>query len=365
MSLLIDAEELKQVTFNGANPALGNTNVQLRINRQSRWLLGIILHVNFTTGGTISATANRDYAERLFTEIRVRVSDKAGPNRFLIKAPSESLLAWHNELHPGGLDRFTQQIIRNSAATAAGTYDIQFPIHFQDPRVAEPVGYRTALPLYSSSTGTGVADDPVLELDLAPTAASLNLGASSTLTINRITATMLYAEGPDTIGYVPQELISQLPTVTSASANGWDFPRQGLLSGFLIEEFSDTAYAVRANFFPDNTGASFYTLKYGRRTMADFYLRALQARRDWFSAAKPANGTTEVAGQIPFVAMKDLLTPRANANAFSGNSMLSLYGDQQGDLARLEWTAPASANARFRLLVHKYFTTELTAFNNA
>lgn len=366
MSLLLPAKEVKQITFNGANPALGNTNVQLRIQRQSRWLVAIVVHVNVTLGGTLAPVANRDYLEGLFTEIRLRVADKAGPNRFMVKAPSASLIAWHGELHGGGFDRFTQQIIRNSAAHAAGaTLDLFVPIHLRDPRVGEPVGYRTGLPLYSSSTGTGVAEDPVLELDLAPTAASLNLGGSATVTINRVTATLHFAEGPDTIEYIPQELISQLPSITSASDAGWDFPRQGLLSGFLIEEFSDVNYAVRANFFPDNTGASLYTLKYGRRALQEFYLRTLQAERDWYSPAKPAAGTTEVPGQQPFIAMVDMLTPRPNDDAFSGNSMLSLYGDQAGDLARLEWKAPASANARVRLLVHKFLTTNVASFNQA
>ena len=44
--------------------------------------------------------------------------------------------------------------------------------------------------------------------------------------------------------------------------------------------------------------------------------------------------------------------------------MLSLYGDQQGDLARLEWTGLA-ANGRLRLLRHKFFTTDLTQFAGA
>jgi hypothetical protein len=366
MSLLIPGTEVKQLTFNGATPALGQTNIQLRIPRQSRWLLAALVHVNATIGGTVSATANRDYLEGLFTEIRLRVADKAGPNRTSIKAPSASLIAWHNELHSGGSDRFTQQIIRNSGAhTSGSTLDLFVPIHIRDPRVGEPVGYRTALPLYSSSTGTGVAEDPVLEFDLLPNNASMNLGASATLTINRISVTLYFADGPDTIEYIPQELVSHLPTVTSASPNGWDFPRQGLLSGFLIEEFSDVNYGIRANFFPDNTGASLYTLKYGRRSLMEFYVRALQAQRDWYSAAKPANGATEVPGQQPFIGMVDLLTTRPNDDAFSAGSLLSLYGDQQGDLARLEWTSPASANARFRLLQHKFLTTNRAALNLA
>jgi len=365
MSLLIPAAEVKQITFNGANPVLGNTNVQLRIPRQSRWLTDITVHVNFTLGGTLSATANRDYLESLFTEVRLRVSDKAGSNRFLVKAPSSSLIAWHNEMHPGGSDRFTQQIIRNSAAVAAGTYDLAVPIHIRHPQVGEPVGIRTCLPLFSSSTGTGVGDDPVLELDLAASATALNIGASGTVTINRIVAQLDFVEGPDSIEYVPQELISQLPSISSISASGWDFPRTGLLSGFLLEEFSDASYAVRANALPDNTGSSLYNLKYGRRVLQEFYLRALQMKRDWYSAGKPANGTTEVIGQQPFVGMLDLLAPRANDDAFSANSLLSMYGDQAGDLARLEWPTLASANSRIRLLVHKFLTSNPAALNNA
>lgn len=364
MSKFQETEEIRQITFNGANPALGNTNVQLRIPRQSRWLSQILLHINFTTGGTISATANRDYADAMLSEVRLRVSDKAGPNRFLVKAPSTSLLAWHQQNH-SALDRFSQQIIRNSAATAAGTYDLIVPINIRHPQVGEPIGVRTCLPLFSSSTGTGVADDPVLELDFAATAAALNLGASSTLTINRVSAKLIYVNAPDTIFYIPQELVSYLPSVTAATAGSFDIPRQGFLSSLLLEEFSDTAYAVRANFLPSNTGADFYSLKYARTTLKDFYLRELQARGDYYSGPKPANGSTEVAGQYPFVGLLDLLTPRPNDAAVVGDSMLSLYGDQQGDLATLAWNAAASSNARLRILAHKFFITDVAALQGA
>lgn len=364
MAAFQETEELRQITFNGAAPALGNTNVQLRIPRQSRWLSQILVHINFTTGGTISATANRDYADGMLTEVRLRVSDKAGPNRFLVKAPSVSLLAWHQQMH-SSLDRFSQQIVRNSAATAAGTYDLIVPINIRHPQVGEPIGVRTCLPLFSSSTGTGVADDVILELDFAATAASLNLGASSTLTINRVTAKLVYVNAPDSIFYIPQELVSYLPSVTASTAGSFDIPRQGYLSSILLEEFSDTAYAVRANFLPNNTGADFYSLKYARTTLKDFYLRELQARGDYYSVPKPANGSTEVAGQYPFVGLLDLLTPRPNDAAVVGDSMLSLYGDQQGDLASLAWTAAASSSARVRLLAHKFFVTDLAALKGA
>ena len=364
MAKFQETEEIKQITFNGAAPALGNSNVQLRIPRQSRWLSTILVHVNFTTGGTISATANRDYADAMISEVRLRVSDKAGPNRFLVKAPSTSLLAWHQQMHPA-LDRFSQQIIRNSSATAAGTYDLIVPIHIRHPQVGEPIGVRTCLPLFSSSTGTGVADDVILELDFAATAASLNLGASSTLTINRVSAKLIYVNAPDSIFYIPQELVSYLPAVTASTAGSFDIPRQGYLSSLMIEEFSDTSYAVRANFLPSNTGADFYSLKYARTTLKDFYLRELQARGDYHSVPKPANGSTEVAGQYPFVGLLDLLTPRPNDAAVVGDSMLSLYGDQQGDLASLAWNAAASSSARLKLLAHKFFITDIAALQGA
>jgi hypothetical protein len=364
MSTFVETEEVKQITFNGANPTLGNQNVQFRIQRQSRWLSDIIIHVNYTLGGTLSATANRDYVEGIFNEVRLRVSDKAGPNRLAIKAPSTSLIAWHNATHPAN-DRFSQRIIRNSAAVAAGTYDLFVPVHLRHPAIGEPIGVRTCLPLFSSSTGTGVADDVILELDLAATATALNLGASATLTINRITAKLIYVNAPDTIIYVPQELVSQLPTVTAATAGGYDIARNGYLSSMLLEEFTDTAYAVRGSFLPSVTGADYFTLKYGRTGFKDFYPRELMVRGDWFSVPKPDNGTTEVVGQTPFVSFLDLLNPRPNDDAFSGNSMLSLYGDQQGDLARLEWNAAASANARIRALMHKFFTTNLAELQGA
>lgn len=352
-----ETEELKQITFNGANPALGNQNVQLRIPRQSRWLSDIVIHVNYTLGGTLSATANRDYVEGLFSEVRVRVSDKAGPNRLAVKAPSTSLIAWHNATHPA-LDRYTQRIVRNSAGVAAGTYDLFVPVHIRHPQVGEPIGVRTCIPLFSDPN-TGVSDDVILEIDMAALAA-LNIGGSATVTINRMTAKLIYVNAPQSITYIPQELVSDIPSISAATASGYDIPRQGLLSSILIEEFTDTALAVRGAALSSNNGSQNYTLRYARTVIKEFYGLELTARGDWFSVPKPDNGGTEVAGQQPFVSFQDLLNPRPNDSAFSGNSMLSLYGDQQGDLARLEWTALASANARLRLLRHKFFTTNLS-----
>lgn len=356
-----ETEELKQITFNGANPALGNQNVQLRIPRQSRWLSDILIHVNYTLGGSFIATPNRDYVEGLFSEVRVRVSDKAGPNRLAVKSPSTSLIAWHNATHPA-LDRYTQRIVRNSAAVTTGTYDLFIPVHIRHPQVGEPIGVRTCIPLFSDAN-TGVSDDVILEIDMAALAA-LNIGTSATLTVNRMTAKLIYVNAPQSITYIPQELVSDIPSISAATASGYDIPRQGLLSSILLEEFTDTALTVRGAALSSNNGSQNYSLRYARTIIKEFYGLELTARGDWFSVPKPDAGSTQVAGQQPFVSFLDLLNPRPNDSAFSGNSMLSLYGDQQGDLARLEWTGLAE-NGRLRLLRHKFFTTDMTQFAGA
>lgn len=362
-----ETEEIRQITFNGVNPTFGNQNVQLRIPRQSRWLSDIIVHLNVTVlngnaTGT-APTANRDYLENILSEVRVRVSDKAGPNRLAVKCPGVSLLAWHYSTNPA-TDRFTQRVIRNAsvyptAANGTVTLDLFFPVHFRHPQVGEPIGVRTCLPLFSDAN-TGVSDDVILELDfnsLATAIPGFALGGTGgAVTINRATAKLIYVNAPQSITYIPQELVTDLPSITASTASGYDIPRQGLLSSLLFEEFSDTAYAVRATALASNTGASNYSLKYARTSIKDFYPAELMARADWFSVPKPDNGSTEVVGQMPFVSFLDMLNPRPNDSAFSANSLLNLYGDQQGDLARLEWTGLATANSRIRLTRHKFFT---------
>lgn len=361
-----ETEEIRQITFNGVNPTFGNQNVQLRIPRQSRWLSDIIVHlnVNVTVGATAtsSPTANRDYLENILSEVRLRVSDKAGPNRLAVKCPGVSLLAWHSNTNPA-TDRFTQRVIRNNsvyptAANGTVNLDLFFPVHLRHPQVGEPIGVRTCLPLFSDAN-TGVSDDVILELDFNSYATCFPGYSGAGATINRATAKLIYVNAPQSITYIPQELVTDLPSITASTASGYDIPRQGLLSSLLFEEFSDTAYAVRAPALSSNTGASNYSLKYARTSIKDFYPAELIARGDWFSVPKPDNGSTEVVGQMPFVSFLDLLNPRPNDSAFSANSLLNLYGDQQGDLARLEWTGLASANSRIRLTRHKFFTTNV------
>jgi hypothetical protein len=363
-----ETEEIRQITFNGANPTFGNQNVQLRIPRQSRWLSDIIVHVNVSVVGGAAAwtspTANRDYLENIMSEVRLRISDKAGPNRLAVKCPGVTLLAWHFATNPA-LDRYTQRVIRNASAypvsAATNTLDLFFPVHLRHPQVGEPIGVRTCIPLFSGGE-TGISDDLILELDfnsLANAIPGYNPGTGGSVTINRVTAKLIFVNAPQTITYIPQELVADLPSITASTSSGYDIPRQGLLSSLLFEEFTDTAYAVRGIALASNNGSQNYSLKYARTSIKDFYPGELTARSDWFSVPKPDNGSTEVIGQTPFTSFLDMLNPRPNDSAFSANSLLNLYGDQQGDLARLEWTALASANARLRLTRHKFFTTQL------
>jgi len=374
--LFPETEEIRQITFNGANPTFGNQNVQLRIPRQSRWLSDILIHVNVTiTNGTVAATAptaNRDYLEGLLSEVRLRISDKAGPNRLAVKSPSSSLIAWHYSTNPA-VDRYTQRILRNAsvyptAISGTVTLDLFVPIHLRHPSVGEPVGVRTCLPLFSDSQ-TGLSDDAILEMDFASQANAIPGyalgGTGGSITINRVTAKLIYVNAPQTITYIPQELVSDLPSITASTASGYDIPRQGLLSSLMFEEFTDTAYTQRGTALASNTGSHNYSLKYARTSIKDFYPAELTVRADWFSVPKPDNGSTEVVGQIPYLSFVDLLNPRPNDNAFSGASLLNLYGDQQGDLARLEWTGLSSSNARIRLTRHKFFTTNLVELAGA
>lgn len=368
--LFPETEEIRQITFNGANPTFGNQNVQLRIPRQSRWLSDIVIHVNATvTNGNAAGTAptaNRDYLENLLSEVRVRISDKAGPNRLAVKCPGVTLLAWHIATNPA-MDRYTQRIIRNAsvyptAASGSVTLDAFFPVHLRHPQIGEPIGVRTCIPLFSDSN-TGISDDLILEMDFNSLATAIPGyalgGINGSVVINRVTAKLIFVNAPQVITYIPQELVSDLPSITASTASGYDIPRQGMLSSLLLEEFTDTAYAVRGTALSSNNGSQNYSLKYARTSIKDFYSAELTARSDWFSVPKPDNGSAEVIGQIPFLSILDLLNPRPNDSTFSANSVLNLYGDQQGDLARLEWTALASANARLRLTRHKFFTTNL------
>jgi hypothetical protein len=361
MSFFSQPEEIRLITNAGSAlvvSATPSTNVQFRIPRQTRWLEQIVLHANVTIGGTPSPTANRDYLEGLFSEIRLRVSDKAGSNRFVIKAPSATLLAFHRS-KAARLDRFTKRNIR--AGTAAGTYDLFFPINLRHPSLNEPIGNRTCLPLFSRlANGNGLDDDAILELD-CNTLANLNLAGTGTVTVNSVRAKLVYRNAPLSLDYLPQELVSNIPTVPGTTSASWDVPKSGFLSGMLIEEFTDTALAVRASFLPNVTGADFFRLKYGRNVFKEFYPQELQARNDYWNESLPFNGTTEVTGQTPAITDLDFLHDTPTGDAVRGDSMLNLYSENQGDLASLEWTAAASANARLRITTHKFLAADALA----
>ena len=200
-----------------AGAAMGQTNT-ITIQRQNRRLEKVLIQARVTintsgdrTAVTWDAAAYQERLTRIFSEVRLKVSDKAGNNRFVIKASSATLINWARKMGQN-LGRYNKAALSPST-TKNIAYDIFVPLFVRHPSMPDLVSNRTCIPLDAGS----INDNVVIELDtLAATPALFGCNGVTggttgvaTITLNFIRYQIWYREMPADVGYVPQELISQ------------------------------------------------------------------------------------------------------------------------------------------------------------
>lgn len=349
--------------INGA--ALGQTN-SFSIQRQNRRLEKITLQARVTLGVsgdrttlTLDSSAYQERISRIFSEVRVRVSDKAGNNRLMVKAPSCTLINWARKME-GALGRHTMTSMVLSTMPAL-SYDLFVPIFIRHPTLPDLVSNRTCLPLDSGS----INDDVKIEMDtIAATPALVGVSGatggttgSPTLALNFIRYQLTFREMPADVQYVPQELsATNLINVSAGPMTQKDIPRSGYLSSLLFETYTDQAMTAVGDALSTST-VDQYRLYYGRKDIEGFTAESEQDQDDINGAAQAVTaGATCIPNASGF--MLDFLQDRTGEAGYAPDSLINLYTDNLGDSLKIEATS-VKINSAIRLTTHKFLTPDL------
>jgi len=347
------------LTVAGAVPAIGGQPCRLVIPRQSRRLQKIRVHFRFSittalTGGSPIIPG----LSGLINTVSLTVSDAAGSNRRFLDMRGSTLQVLMRRWEQTA-DRYSQ-LSCNPNLTTVGSYDIFWTIPVRYPIIDDPIGYRTSMPLDENFANA----DPVLEITTPALITEMGYtGGALSVTFARVTfyfdeindAALLKAGKP--LAYIPQEIKT---LDLDPNANTWNLERGGWLAGILIEEFTNTARTNRGSALA-GAQSDYYTLRYGRRDLRQWYTEEGVADDDnWVVSPPMATGTAYYSGPDFACHLVDLLAPRTQGGIFSGVSALNLYTDNAGDSAQIVATA-LSANGRIRLTTHKFLAPDLSA----
>lgn len=344
------------LTIGGATPSIGGQPVRVVIPRQSRRLQKIRVHARFNVTTALAGGADFGIGlAGLLNTVRLTVSDAAGSNRLAIDTRGATLHSLNRKWEQSQ-DRYTQYTASVANLAVANGYDIFWTIHVRYPVLEDPIGYRTSMPLDENFAKA----DPVLELTFPASLTDMGYTAGA-LTITGMRATFYWDEINDAallragkpLAYVPQEL-----KTLDADPNGliWSFERGGWLAGVLVEEFTDAARTLRGSALA-NPLADYYTLRYGRSDLRNFYTEEAVADDDAYAVSPSLTALTTFSGGDHAAHLSDFLSQRPQGAIISGASMLNLYTDNAGDSVTLSASA-LSATGKLRITTHKFLTPD-------
>jgi hypothetical protein len=349
MALFPKIKEVKYFQWpSGYTQALSSSEVvgTFIIPRQSRRLEMIRLHLNITVTTSNAAATSPNYLEGILPRIELKASDAAGSQRSVFLTNSASVLI-RNRIQQGFLDAKTLQCL---STVAVGTYDMFLDLPLRYWNMSETVGHRTSLPLSSPA----LADDVKLILTLA-SFADINLANTSAVTVNSTNVILQYRELPDTVGYIPTEFITNSYAWGGGSGNlYYDFPQNGMLGGFLVEEFSNaTTRGTVLSGVGAGSGLGKWKFRYGRSDREEWYTNEQIADNQLTEWAQ-YGGVTPV---LTAAWYKDFLHDNYVGEALSGGSLYNLYAANAGDRAQLNCTNLAAGGITL-ISSYKFLTTQ-------
>lgn len=358
--------------------ALGNTKIQYVIPRQNRRLEKAVLHINGTTGATMTSAGATDKLEGLVAEARTIVSDKAGSGRRVHQCPGSTLLHWHRRFS-GKTSRFNQTVIGQTATSS--TFNYFLPMHFRHPLSTGVTGLRQTIPGWSKDqNGDGLSSDMIFEFDVSA-AGSRTFGFSTaTCTFNYVRLILYWREiGQEAnISYVPSVWETEVATPSSGGTGvKIPFAKDGYLTSTLFETFTTWSTGVRGNVLA-TAASDFYDLFYGRSPIGRIYPEASINENENWSDSYPTDVATLRERQDGFVNTAnvfysastifahDFWHDTAHGDANSLNSCPNLYTENRGDLVELRPTTLISSSTNgLQMTHHKFLTQNPAALNFA
>jgi len=310
-----------------------------RIKQEKKRLEAVVLIVK--TASAVTTGVVEDGPPGLVKEIRLRVNDVLG-QRNAVKVSGPGLLSFLRN-NFGFLDRNTFQAYQ-TLHVASTVWTFCFYIPLRHPMFAEPYGNLLSLPLSAAF----VKDDPILEVDLC---AGAEVWAGTLPASATVRAMAILRDIPDSVPYIPSELITDTLNADSAAAKKtFEFPSVGFLTQVLAQGYSAQTYAAtvdRASLLTTTTGL--LTLEVGRNKIRTFDDDSVNALND-LSQLQMKAVSGDIMSNRSFLGeyFIDLLSDHPGSDAFSAASVINLNTDALGgDKCRLIFdTMPLNVQAR-------------------
>ena len=332
-----------------AAPATATT-LRARIPRQRRRLEGMMLTVTFTNAAAMTGAAADSYAGGV-KEIRLNINDARGKrNMIQVNGPALLSLIQNEGVQ---LDRYAIYGYGQALTHAASNYVVNFFIPCAHPQIAEPFKALTSLPLSSDF----LADDPELQIDFRSTTAGGEWATTNGPTAIACKLTAILRDAPDTLPYLPSEIVTDRFVATATSQARYDVANSGFLTGLLIQGYSATTYDDTITRVDPVSAGGRLRLDYGQEIFKETYPEALIGLNDMSRACAVIKGAVSIetdkrlfTGEYFF----DFLTEAAGQDNFSIYSALNLNPQALGgDRLKLIFNDLASASYLVQITHHK------------
>lgn len=313
------------------------------------------LKLRLTTNATALTGAAWGGLLGVIKEVRVIANDALGKRNVVrMSGIALAMFAQQNLLNLDG----QTQIAYASAVSfpLSTTVEITVPICLRHPGFADPFGNQLSLPL----SGKFIQDDAKVEVDLWDIAASGTVFATNPPTYagtNPLTIEACYREVPETVPYIPSELISDLsPAFGGTSKQYLELPAGGFLTQLGVQGLSaDFANGTTRSELV--TSGNQYQIDLNRKRLVTTDQQFIQARNDRSRVSYPRSVSAVIASSFLHARMFageaffDFVTADHGFDVFSVASAPNLNPAVTGG-NKLRLTFADLANSSFRAHFH-------------
>lgn len=313
------------------------------------------LKLRMTTAATALTGAAWGGILGVIKEVRVIANDALGKRNVVrMSGISLAMFAQQNLLN---LDGNTQVGYASAVSfPTSTTVNLTLPICLRHPGFADPFGNQLSLPL----SGNFIQDDASVEVDLWDIAASGTVFATNPptyATVNPLTIEAIYRKVPESVPYIPSELISDMTAAFAGTSKQYlELPAGGFLTQLGIQGLS-------ADFANNTTrqvlvaSGNQYQIDLNRERLITTDQEFIQARNDRSRASYPRSVSAVIASSFLHnrmfdgEAFFDFVTADHGFDVFSVASAVNLNPAVTGG-NKLRLTFADLANSTYRGLFH-------------
>jgi hypothetical protein len=338
----------------------GAQKLRFRVKQEDLRVEQMTLKFRFTTAA--SAITGALYAGLVspIREVRVVVDDILG-KRNCVQMAGMALMMFTQQNFIN-LDGQTQIGYASTGIPVSTTLEVSVVIPIRHPSFAEPFGNQLSLPVSGKFTNT----DTWVEVDLADFTAAAGCFTTNPPTLHATDSVLLeviYRQVPESVPYIPSELVSDLRGFTSTSNAYYEIPSGGYLTQLGVQglsaDYDDTTTRVALI-----SAGNRYKLELGRVQLANTNQEFVQSLNDKSRVVYPRAGLAVTAEAVAATtgsrlhyrnfdgeAFFDFLSDSAGFDTFSVNSVLALDTAVTGG-NKLKLTFNDLASANYKALIH-------------